>query len=142
MNVPWTIQCDGSFEEGIQKAGVGIILFDSEGHTIDGRAGSLFCRTPSVAEAVAVLMAVQLANDTGGHVRVLSDCVEVVNAIKAPPDDWPWEIGAIIADIMTILQSNENIVVNHCRRTEVSLAHNTANRARLGILLPNWIANL
>ncbi|CAN1296474.1 Putative ribonuclease H protein At1g65750 [Linum perenne] len=141
-NVSWTIQCDGSFQEGIQKAGVGIILFDSEGHAIDGRAGSFFCRTPSVAEAVAVSIAVQMANETGRQVQILSDCLEVVNALKAPADEWPWEIGAIIADIMTVLQGNNNISVNHCRRSGLRAAHNTANQARLGFLLPNWVANL
>ncbi|CAN1269326.1 LINE-1 retrotransposable element ORF2 protein [Linum perenne] len=140
MNVPWTIQCDGSYQEDIHKAGIGVIAFDSEGHAFDGRAGSLFCRTPSVAEAYAVLAAVQMAKEMGREVQIMSDCIEVTNAVQCPQEDWPWEIGAIIADITIILQEHPNISVIHCRRTGVSKAHEIANRARQGSLFQNWLA--
>ncbi|CAN1170982.1 hypothetical protein LINPERHAP2_LOCUS29301, partial [Linum perenne] len=133
---------DGSFQEDIQTAGVGVIVFDSEGHAIDGRAGQLFCRTPSVAEAYAVLTAVQVARDMNMQVVVKTDCLEVVQAMKAPRDERPWEIAAVIANIDAIIQMNPHIMVVHCKRTEISRAHDVANRARLGTLVPNWCANM
>ncbi|CAN1189079.1 hypothetical protein LINPERHAP2_LOCUS39703 [Linum perenne] len=142
MNVPWTIQCDGSFQADSHRAGLGVVAINSEGHAADGRAGAFFCRTPCVAEAYAVLTAARMASDLGGQVVIKSDCLEVVNAVRGPPEERPWEIGAIIADIDSILQTNPGVHLTHCQRNEVAMAHNTANKARLEILLPNWLANM
>ncbi|CAN1182130.1 hypothetical protein LINPERPRIM_LOCUS40687 [Linum perenne] len=75
-------------------------------------------------------------------VMIKSDCVEVVNAVNGQETEWPWEFSAIAADIVGILRNHTNVRVIHCRRAEVTQAHNNANRARLGLLMPNWLANL
>ncbi|CAN1187161.1 hypothetical protein LINPERHAP2_LOCUS38573 [Linum perenne] len=142
MDVSLTIQCDGSFQVDIQKAGLGVIVSDSNGHNIDGRAGFFFCRTPSVAEAFAVLNAAQMAQNLNTRVLIKSDCHEVTEAISKPLEECPWEITAIIADIVQITQSYPHITIKHCRRTEVSQAHKIANLVRVGLLLPNWLANM
>ncbi|CAN1169345.1 hypothetical protein LINPERHAP2_LOCUS28375 [Linum perenne] len=142
LDVSLTIQCDGSFQEDIQKAGLGVIVSDPNGHIIDGRAGSFFCRTPSVAEAFAVLNTVKLAQNLNMQVLIKSDCREVIDALSKPLEECPWEITAIIADIVEITQGWPQIKIKHCRRTEVSQAHRIANLVRVGLLLPNWLANM
>ncbi|CAN1325525.1 LINE-1 reverse transcriptase homolog [Linum perenne] len=135
------ILCDGSFQQDVQKAGIGVVMFASEGHKIDGTAGHFFCRTPGVAEAYAILAAARMASRENEHVIIKSDCLEVINAL-ATRSEWPWEYAAIIDDIRTILQSTTMISVTHCKRSEIGVAHNIANRARMGLLLPNWLAEL
>ncbi|CAN1146469.1 hypothetical protein LINPERHAP2_LOCUS15263 [Linum perenne] len=81
---------------------------------------------------------VQMTKELEGRIQVKSDCLEVVNAVKATTTDWPWEYGVIIADIQPILHEHLNISISHCRRTEIAKAHNTSNQARLGTLIPNW----
>ncbi|CAN1142947.1 hypothetical protein LINPERHAP2_LOCUS13355, partial [Linum perenne] len=132
--------CDGSFQDDVQKAGIGVIMFNSEGHAIDGVAGSFFCRAPIVAEAYALLSAVRLACRENLSAIILSDCQQLTSALRGHHSSWPWECSAIIADIVLLLSSNPCIEVSHCRRTEVKLADNVANLARRGILLPGWLS--
>ncbi|CAN1829772.1 LINE-1 retrotransposable element ORF2 protein [Linum perenne] len=136
------ILCDGSFEKDTQKAGLGVIMMNSDGHKIDGMAGSFFCRTPGVAEAYAILAAVRMASREGEHIIVKSDCLEVINTLNTQRPEWPWEYEAIVADIKDLLHRFPMISVRHCRRAEVRIAHNIANQARMGILLPNWLTDL
>ncbi|CAN1168566.1 hypothetical protein LINPERHAP2_LOCUS27882, partial [Linum perenne] len=121
---------------------LGVIVSDSNGHNIDGRAGSFFCRTPSVAEAFAVLNAVNMAQNMNTQVLIKSDCREVTEALSRPLDECPWEIVAIVADIVQITKGCPHIRIKHCRRSEVSQAHKIANLVRVGLLLPNWLANM
>ncbi|CAN1134540.1 hypothetical protein LINPERHAP2_LOCUS8324 [Linum perenne] len=117
-------------------------MMDSDGHIIDGTAGSFFCRTPGVAEAYAILTAAQLARREDEPITIKSDCLEVIKAISSPRRDWPWEYAPIIADITHFIQQATGISIVKGSRAEVSRAHDIANRARLGTLLPNWMCNL
>ncbi|CAN0845860.1 hypothetical protein LINGRAHAP2_LOCUS4226 [Linum grandiflorum] len=69
----YTLLCDGSFKYDIQQAGYGVVLFNSNGIAIDGRAGRLFCKEPLVAEAWAIFTAVRLASSLVGTINILSD---------------------------------------------------------------------
>ncbi|CAN1172335.1 hypothetical protein LINPERHAP2_LOCUS30110 [Linum perenne] len=102
----------------------------------------MFCKTPSVGEAYVVLDVVKMVREFEGQVLVKSDCLEVVNALRDLQANWPWEHAAVLADILHILQRNPGISITHYRRTEVTKAHNIANQARLGTLLPNWMENI
>ncbi|CAN1146973.1 hypothetical protein LINPERHAP2_LOCUS15583 [Linum perenne] len=114
-------------------------MIDSEGHKIDGTAGHFFCRTPGVAEAYTILAAAHKAIWENEHAIIKSDCLEVINTLSTQCSEWPWEYAAIIDDIRTILQSTTRISVTHCRRSEIGVAHNIANRARIELILPNWL---
>ncbi|CAN1153485.1 hypothetical protein LINPERHAP2_LOCUS19438 [Linum perenne] len=117
-------------------------MLNSEGHKLDEMAGSFFCRTLGVAEAYAILAAVRMASREGEPIIIKSDCLEVINTLNTQRLDWPWEYEAIVADIKDLLQRHPMISVTYCRRAEVRIAHNVANLARLGRLMPNWLFDL
>ncbi|CAN0912425.1 hypothetical protein LINGRAPRIM_LOCUS684 [Linum grandiflorum] len=92
--------CDGSFCKGVQKAGITVICVNPEGHVVDGMAGRFFFRTPSVAEAKAVLAACILASREEGRCDVWSDCKEVVDACYPGIKDCPWEFAAVVVVVV------------------------------------------
>ncbi|CAN1173059.1 hypothetical protein LINPERHAP2_LOCUS30440 [Linum perenne] len=117
-------------------------MMDSDGHKIDGTVGFFFCRTPGVAEAYAILAAVRMASRESEPITIKSDCLEVINTLETQRSEWPWEYEAIIADIKTLLQNSPMVSILHCRRAEISIAHNLANQARMGLLSPGWFNDL
>ncbi|CAN1120552.1 hypothetical protein LINPERHAP2_LOCUS263 [Linum perenne] len=83
-----------------------------------------------------------MASREGEHIIVKSDCLEVINTLNTQRSEWPWEYEAIVADIKDLLHCFPMVSVRHCRRAETRIAHNIANQARMGILLPSWLTDL
>ncbi|CAN1168007.1 hypothetical protein LINPERPRIM_LOCUS18984 [Linum perenne] len=138
----YKLLCDGSFNYDTQKAGIGVLMFNVNGQTIDGRAGRAFCRAPICAEALAIHTAVLLATRTNSSSIVLSDCAQLVAAIKDDDDQWPWECAATIASIRRLLDCYGFITIQHCRRGEVAAADRIAKDAREGVLAPDWLTSV
>ncbi|CAN1333453.1 hypothetical protein LINPERPRIM_LOCUS36048 [Linum perenne] len=63
----------------------------------------------------------------------------VVDALKKPPDAWPWECAAILACIVDSLKDTDWISIHHCKRHFVRKADTVARLARDNNLLPNWM---
>ncbi|CAN1139320.1 hypothetical protein LINPERPRIM_LOCUS24128 [Linum perenne] len=138
----YKLLCDGSFNYDTQKAGIGVLMFNVNGQTIDGRAGRVFCRAPICAEALAIHTAVLLATRTNASSIVLFDCAQLVAAIKNDDDQWPWECAATIASIRRLLDCYDFITIQHCRREEVAAADRIAKDAREEALAPDWLSSL
>ncbi|CAN0913991.1 hypothetical protein LINGRAHAP2_LOCUS28270 [Linum grandiflorum] len=87
MNVPLpgmvyqTIHCDESFKADSHKAGYDIIISDTEGHIIDGKAGSFLCNSAIAAEAVAMLHSINYASSSDTTTIVKTDCQTLAKAI-------------------------------------------------------------
>ncbi|CAN1317975.1 hypothetical protein LINPERPRIM_LOCUS30632, partial [Linum perenne] len=134
-----TLLCDGSFTKTTQKAGYGVLLYDVNGNAVNGRAGSFMCRASICAKAKAILHAVTLAKTDVYPVTIYSNCSMVCDALKKPPDSWPWECAAILASIVDLLRDTDWISIQHCNRQFVRKADTVARLPRDNNLLPNWM---
>ncbi|CAN0903846.1 hypothetical protein LINGRAHAP2_LOCUS22759 [Linum grandiflorum] len=138
----YTLLCDGSFKYDIQQAGYGLLLYNSTGFVIDGRAGRLFCKESIVAEAWALLMAIRLATDLIGTINILSDCKVLVQALSIPSDQWPWSCAALLAEIVAGLSSMPSASISFCHRSRLDSVDRVAKSARDGTLLPRWLLDM
>ncbi|CAN1179054.1 hypothetical protein LINPERHAP2_LOCUS33977 [Linum perenne] len=134
--------CDGSFQGATQKAGFCAVLFDADGRVIDGRADSFLSRTSTCAEATALSNAVRLAMLYPYPTVILSDCRIVVDALKDPLQQWPWECEATLACISDDLHTAPWIEIKHCRRQIVHSVDRVAKLSRDNLLPPNWLESL
>ncbi|CAN1134999.1 hypothetical protein LINPERHAP2_LOCUS8604, partial [Linum perenne] len=138
-NFQLKVVCDGAFDRAIFRGGYGVIAYDSEGRVVDGRVRSFFCRAPICAEAMALMAAVKLASSNDCRTIILSDCQVLTKALKDQPDQWPWEVAAILATITQTLRNYEEISVLHVGRSEVREADRLAKRARDEQLSDFWL---
>ncbi|CAN1145655.1 hypothetical protein LINPERHAP2_LOCUS14798 [Linum perenne] len=109
-------------------------MYDNEGRVVDGRARCFFCRAAICAEAIAVEPAIELAAGLGVDTVILSDCEVFTKALEDQPDQWPWEVAAILASISQILRNHREISILHVGRNEVAEADLMAKRARNDVL--------
>ncbi|CAN1140827.1 Putative ribonuclease H protein At1g65750 [Linum perenne] len=137
-----TLLCDGSFLGTTQKAGFCAVLLSTNGNVIDGKAGSFFCRTSICAEATALLNAVNLALLYPYPTVIFSDCRVVVEALRSPHHQWPWECEATLAYISDTLLTAHWIEIQHCRRQFVHKVDRVAKLSRDNLLPPNWMVAL
>ncbi|CAN1160049.1 hypothetical protein LINPERHAP2_LOCUS23075 [Linum perenne] len=119
--------CDGAFNRQIQRGDFGVILFDSEGRVVDGRARKFFCRASICAEIWAAL---ELAVKEENSITIYSDCQILTKAIHDQPDQWPWEAASILALITQLLTNHTGISIIHVGRNEVHGADHIAKMAR------------
>ncbi|CAN0873079.1 hypothetical protein LINGRAHAP2_LOCUS10282 [Linum grandiflorum] len=90
-------------EYDVQQADYGVILFNSSGIAIDGRAGRLVCKEPLVAEAWALLVAARLAASLVGSINILSDYKPLLNVVVSPPEFWTWACASLLASVADVL---------------------------------------
>ncbi|CAN1828501.1 Putative ribonuclease H protein At1g65750 [Linum perenne] len=133
------IMCDGAFKADIQYGAYGVIVYDSEGRVVDGRARSFFCRAPICAEALAVLEAVQIAFLEQGDIVIFTDSKTIVSALDRQYEEWPWEVAGFIAQIKQWLTARSNIQIRWVNRQVISEVDRIAKMARDNCLPPNWV---
>ncbi|CAN1144639.1 hypothetical protein LINPERHAP2_LOCUS14210 [Linum perenne] len=105
-------------------------MYDSEGRVVDGRVGSFVCGAAICAESRALLAAVELAARYAERTLIFLDCQTLTNALNDEPDQWPWEVIAIVASITQILSNHWEISIIHVGRSEVHEVDRLAKRAR------------
>ncbi|CAN1178011.1 hypothetical protein LINPERHAP2_LOCUS33437 [Linum perenne] len=105
-------------------------MFDNEGRVVDGRARSFFCGAPICAEATALLAAVELAMRYNVRTVIMSDCLTLIKALEDQPDQWPWEVAAVLASISHLLRNAADFSIVHVGRNEVRDADRLAKQAR------------
>ncbi|CAN1759680.1 hypothetical protein LINPERHAP1_LOCUS7234 [Linum perenne] len=133
------IHCDGSFLHDSQKAAYGIILSNSHGQIFDGRAETIFCSSPMVSEAHAILQASRLAMTLPTQVTIYSDCLCMINAVHAPKHQWPWECYGLLGNISAIKIVHPNIKFKFISRNRNKRANWLARKARLGTIPRDWM---
>ncbi|CAN1136386.1 hypothetical protein LINPERPRIM_LOCUS21075, partial [Linum perenne] len=74
------------------------------------------CAAPIVAEARALLTAIELAAELGGETCVKTDCLSLVDALRNNPSNWPWQCTAWIHRMSNILKGNPLIRVSFIPR--------------------------
>ncbi|CAN1255029.1 Putative ribonuclease H protein At1g65750 [Linum perenne] len=67
------IHCDGSFLKDSQEAAYGVVVSNSHGQVCDGRSGTFLCSSAMMAEAKAILEAINLAASRQVSTLILSD---------------------------------------------------------------------
>ncbi|CAN1227539.1 Putative ribonuclease H protein At1g65750 [Linum grandiflorum] len=134
--------CDGSFTNDSQKAAYGIVISNSTGRIVDGRAGTFHCSSAIVAEAYAIKEATIVANQTPGPCRIFSDCKLLIDAISGPKHRWPWRCYALLGSIKELCSNAPHISFHFTPRVCNSRADSIAKSARLGTLLPGWVTSL
>ncbi|CAN1853334.1 hypothetical protein LINPERHAP1_LOCUS40999 [Linum perenne] len=117
-------------------------MTNAQGRILDGRAGSVFCRSPIGAEAEAVLAAVEMASTDNCGTTIFTDSQIIVQSLSKPHDQWPWEIAATVAKIHYVMERSQNVRIEKVRRSEVQLADRVAKMMRDGILPMNWLSAL
>ncbi|CAN1159431.1 hypothetical protein LINPERHAP2_LOCUS22702 [Linum perenne] len=88
---------------------------------------------------MALLAAVELAAQHGERTIILSDCLTLTKGLEDQPDQWPWEVAAIMASITMVLRNHREISINHVGRAEVHEADRLAKRARDENLMDFWL---
>ncbi|CAN1285069.1 hypothetical protein LINPERPRIM_LOCUS18858, partial [Linum perenne] len=122
--------------------GIGVLRFNTNRQTIDGRVGRVFCRAPISAEAIAVHTSILLASRTNASTVTFSDCSQLVRAIYDEEDQWSWECSATIASIRRLMACYRFIEIQHCNMNVVVAVDRIAKSARDGFLPPNWLSSL
>ena len=100
-NIGWyKANWDAAIGEKVGRSGFGVVIGDSHGAFLSARSGTWRgCLEPSLAEAEAVLMAIQLCRDLGlSRVVFEGDAKRVVNGINSAEVDRGW-MGQVLADI-------------------------------------------
>ncbi|CAN1757980.1 Putative ribonuclease H protein At1g65750, partial [Linum perenne] len=138
----YKVVCDGAFKASIQKGAYRVILYNIEGHVVDGRVGILNCAAPICAEAKAIQVAVELVKSIPMNVVVLTDCQVLVTTIKDDEDNWPWQVSAFLAVIKRLLYWNQQVIVCFSPRSSIQTAHHIAVQARDGTLSADWLSSL
>ncbi|CAN1231391.1 hypothetical protein LINPERPRIM_LOCUS3430, partial [Linum perenne] len=123
-----------------QKAGYGVIISNPNGQVLDGKAGSFYCSSSIVSEARALFHATQAASAYQHGVTIHSDCLNVISAINGPKHRWSWECLGYLGKIESIRQDHPDIRFIHISRNSNTRADEIARKARLGLLIPNWLA--
>ncbi|CAN0919749.1 hypothetical protein LINGRAHAP2_LOCUS31638 [Linum grandiflorum] len=137
-----TIYCDGSFTSDSQKAGYGIIITNSNGHIIDGKAGSFLCNSAIGSEAVAIMHSIEYAKSFGTRTIIRTDCQKLVHAIYDTKHRWPWICHAYLERITTSLKDNPQVIVTFTPRAQNSTADAIAKAARRRTLQVDWLQAL
>ncbi|CAN1312478.1 hypothetical protein LINPERPRIM_LOCUS28651 [Linum perenne] len=116
-----------------------LVIVNTSGNICDGRAGTMICSSPIVAEARAMLEAVALASTYPASSTVFSDCLNLVSCLKGPPCLWPWECYGLLDRITSALRASPNTKVPFIQRKHNNLADWVARSARESLLPPIWI---
>ncbi|XP_057997941.1 uncharacterized protein LOC110671428 [Hevea brasiliensis] len=100
------INVDASFDPASSLAGCGIVVRDSEGTLIDGSAVSCYSWSHLAAEGFALREALRFASSRGFlDASIETDSLKLSQFIMLPLVPIPWELGAIIHDIRSLLSS-------------------------------------
>ncbi|CAN1817880.1 LINE-1 retrotransposable element ORF2 protein [Linum perenne] len=132
------IRCDGSFISESVEAGYGVVVTNAHGQVIEGKAGTLFCSSSMVAEAKALMVAVQCAMSYEGPTIIKSDCLNLVSALRDFRIAWPWECAAWMHSMRRDLEENPRISISFIPRRLNGAADWVANSVRRGILSEDW----
>ncbi|CAN1268803.1 hypothetical protein LINPERPRIM_LOCUS13330 [Linum perenne] len=141
-NPNWVIHCDGSFVSEVQKAAYGVTISNTSGQITDGRAGTLYCSSPIVSEAAALHEAAKLTKDYPGTIKILSDCLQIVNAINGSRHRWPWKCYGHLGGVDAILKDRPDIEICYIPRRFNSKADWIARSAQSRNLPRDWIQSL
>ncbi|CAN1146778.1 Putative ribonuclease H protein At1g65750 [Linum perenne] len=136
------VVCDGAFKASIQKGAYGVIVYNAEGHVVNGKAGNVMCAAPVCAEAYAVLSAVDLVKNIAAPTLIHTDSSIIVDSITRPQQDWPWNIAGLLASITRLLYWNQQIHISKSTRSTVQQAHCIAVQARDDLLPLDWLCSL
>ncbi|CAN1800846.1 hypothetical protein LINPERHAP1_LOCUS22713 [Linum perenne] len=133
------VYCNGSFQDGPHQAAYGVVIMNTEGIVCDGRASLFMCSSPTVSEAKAFLEAMTFACNSQCSCTIFSDCLTLVNSVKAQKHRWPWECYGLIGRITDIFGSSPNISIRFLPRKENIFADWVAHNTRLKRLPPEWL---
>ncbi|CAN1161617.1 hypothetical protein LINPERHAP2_LOCUS24030 [Linum perenne] len=136
------IMCDGAFDRTTQKGAIGVIVYDSEGRVVDGRARSFFCRAPICAKAIAILEALHMGRGEQRTTQVITDCMALTSALQNNEDAWPWKAAATLARIKQMLEANPQVHLRYVPRTEVHTADRIAKMAHDDRLPLDWLSDI
>ncbi|CAN1763830.1 hypothetical protein LINPERHAP1_LOCUS9003 [Linum perenne] len=80
-----------------------VVLYNSSGQILDGKAGTFYCNSPIVLEAKALLEATLLAAAHKVTSTIYSDCLKMVTTINRPKHRWLWECFDYLGRISELL---------------------------------------
>ncbi|CAN1785127.1 hypothetical protein LINPERHAP1_LOCUS16774 [Linum perenne] len=131
----WVIHCDGSFINDSHEATYGVLLSNNHRQVWDGVSGTLFCSSPIVVEARAILEAIILASPLEAPTTIFSDFKNIIDIVNCPSHPWSWECYAIVGAILHMLQGKLWIRVSFILRSLNKVADWVAVSARQGSMI-------
>lgn len=131
------IHVDGSWEVS-GKAGLGVIIYDTNGLLVSTKGQGMITQDPLEAEALAVLTALEYTatknrEDPSGKFIIYTDCKTLVQAISTNNiEELPnWRTAQTVAYcIRTYNRLQEIVLIHHAGRESLTQPHNIANWAR------------
>lgn len=134
------INIDGSFRLDKAAGGIGVVVRNSQ-----GRCQASFARyLPKASSALHVELEACRAglliaiNQGWSDIEVESDCMQLVNALNNPNEDWS-EVGRIVEDCKSYMMAFNFILVRHIFREANCVAHRLAHIATFSALDEFWL---
>ncbi|CAN1172064.1 hypothetical protein LINPERHAP2_LOCUS29957, partial [Linum perenne] len=127
------IFCDDSFINESIATGYGVVIINPNGQVTYGKAGTILCSSPMVAESKALLVANHDAS-SGVPSCIKSVCLYLMVALSKPTKKWPWECSAWLHPMKIMLDENPHISISFVPRCLNVVADWVAKAAREGIL--------
>ncbi|XP_050249116.1 uncharacterized protein LOC126696411 [Quercus robur] len=133
---------DGALFRDIRKAGIGVIVRDSNGQaiaTLSEQASIPF--SPEIAEAMAAARALSFVQGLGFTSFILEgDSANVINTLKS--EETSLSIyGHILSSAKSMLVAGSCVSFSHVRRSGNNVAHNLAKHARHVRSFSVWTEN-
>jgi ribonuclease HI len=134
------LNVDASFSAESHSGATGAIIRDGRGDFI--AASSTFLPhvgSAQMAEAIAMLQGLRLANDKGcNNIEAESDSLEVIQLCSGEERIWN-EATAVYADILNQASMIGNVEFTHCGRDINSVAHEIARECSVSQISCNWV---
>ena len=125
------VNFDGALFKEIRKAGIRMIVRDSNGQAIaflSEKASLPF--SPKIAEAMAAARALSFVQDLGFTSFILEgDLANVINTLNLEEMSL-FTYGHILSSVKSMLVASSCVSFSHVRRSGNSVAHNLAKHAR------------
>ncbi|KAF8389597.1 hypothetical protein HHK36_024116 [Tetracentron sinense] len=140
------INCDGAFWDLNREGGIAPMARDLRGSVLDFRVHHFSCRSPILAEALAILLGLQLALDNHWHsVIVESDCWTLIQSLLGKGTPSPPDVVVLVSDLLDFQADFSSLEFCFVPRALNHLAHWMASSTQSwvapgrGFAGPSWV---
>ncbi|BBH08473.1 hypothetical protein Prudu_020678, partial [Prunus dulcis] len=133
------VNIDGSWKNGSCKAGLGIVIRNSDGLLCAGQAGPYQCISALHAEAAAAIKGLHLASQNGFAVIVLeTDSKVLVEGVNGSTLNRAWSILPLLEEIRLLCRNFQAVRWNWVSRKANRAAHKAASIGYEAVELKSW----
>ncbi|OGY80089.1 MAG: hypothetical protein A3B74_03405 [Candidatus Kerfeldbacteria bacterium RIFCSPHIGHO2_02_FULL_42_14] len=125
-----TIYTDGGARGNPGPGGIGVVIYDAEGHVIKEHKAFLGFTTNNKAEYTAVIQALHIAQELQAErVRLLSDSRLIIEQLNRRFKVRDKDLAKLFTQVWNLAHSFRSVVFQHVRREQNKHADRLANEA-------------